>query len=180
MFREDKTSQMAARYLKMAGGRMQYILLLKLLYLADKQMLVRWGKPITYDKWCSMKCGPVLSATYDLIKEDRTGGNDTLWSRFIRTEGNDVVLINDPGDDDLSRAEDAILQSVYKERGKDNVWKLIEELHKELPEWEDPGLGSKPIQYQTVLAFEGLSEEEITDILDNIETQDCTARIRVA
>ena len=47
---------------------MSYLLLMKLLYIADKQMLVSHGKPITYDRWFSMKFRPVLSSTLDLIR----------------------------------------------------------------------------------------------------------------
>ncbi len=70
MFREDKTTQMAARFLKLAGGRLPYLHLMKILYQADKQMLITRGKLITYDRWYSMKYGPVPRATLDLIRSE--------------------------------------------------------------------------------------------------------------
>ena len=57
MFREDKATQMAARFLHHSNGRMEYLKLIKLLYLADKKMLQRCGEPIVYDTWYSMAKG---------------------------------------------------------------------------------------------------------------------------
>ena len=67
MYREDKTTQMAARFVHLAGGRLPYIKLLNMLYIADKAMLIKWGKPITYDSWVATEYGPVLGHTSDLI-----------------------------------------------------------------------------------------------------------------
>jgi uncharacterized phage-associated protein len=46
---------------------MAYIKLIKLLYLADREALLRWGRPITTDRHVSMPKGPVVSQIYDLI-----------------------------------------------------------------------------------------------------------------
>ncbi len=40
----------------------------KLLFLADKRHLVRYGRPITGDKYFAVKFGPIPSETRDLIK----------------------------------------------------------------------------------------------------------------
>ena len=66
------TTQLAARFLHKAGGSMPYLKLLKLMYYADRQMLITRGTLITFDKWVAMKLGPVLSSTYDLICPQRT------------------------------------------------------------------------------------------------------------
>jgi len=41
----------------------------KFLYLADKEHLNKYGRPITYEKYCAMQYGPVASNALDLIKE---------------------------------------------------------------------------------------------------------------
>lgn len=173
MYREDKTTQMAARLLQLADGRMPFVKLLRLLYLADKQMLLRWGKPITYDRWIAMSFGPVLSATYDLIKRAE---ELSYWSSHLRTEGCDVVLQSDPGSDTLSRAEERIIDDVFTEYGRRDEWEIAVKLPP-LPEWEEPGNASKEITYQTVLEVEGLPAEVIADILDNIEVQNDIALV---
>jgi uncharacterized phage-associated protein len=40
----------------------------KLLFLADKRHLVRYGRPLTGDKYCALPYGPIPSETRDLIK----------------------------------------------------------------------------------------------------------------
>lgn len=174
MFRQDKSTQMAAQFLQLAGGRMPYIALLKLLYLADKEMLLRWGKPVTYDRWVSMRKGPVLSATYDLIKAPDT--RPTYWNSHIQTVDHEVRLVDAPGSDALSQAEDAIIAEVFQEHGSKDRWDLVDLTH-ELPEWSDPGSGTVEITYADVLKVEGLSAEEIRDTLDNIAAQDVTAHL---
>ena len=167
MYREDKTTQMAASFLKLASGRMPYIKLLKMLYFADKQMLTQHGFPITYDKWFAMKHGPVLSTTYDLMKPNT---QSTYWAKHIHTEVYDAVLSDDPGSDDLSVAEDRIIEEVFREFGRHTSLEIVEATH-EMPEWEDPGASRKEMTYEQVLQIEGLDQEDIEAILENIQIQ---------
>jgi len=176
MFLEDKTTQMAARFLILAQGRLPYILLMKMLYLADKQMLVKWGSPITYDRWIAMQYGPVLSATLNLINSKSE--QPTYWSKHIATEIYDVVLKTDPGDDNLSDAEDTIIREVFSEFGHKDQWDVVKHTHN-LPEWDDPGTTSSPISYERVLEDSGLfSRQDVKGILGNIAMQDEMREIR--
>lgn len=168
MFREDKATQMTARFLQLTDGRLPYIKLLKLLYLADKQMLIDYGKPITYDRWYALKYGPVLSATYNLIKGDVPA---SYWSDYIHTENYDVVLSNDPGSDALSAAEDRIIDAVFEKYKNHDRWQMVDVVH-QLPEWENPGDTSKEMTYEEVLRVEGFDEKDIDSILENIQIQD--------
>src|SRR5262249_13742895 len=147
--------------------------------MADKEMLIRWGKPITYDRWVAMKYGPVLSETFDLIKGENLKDDSSYWSAYVRTEGYDVVLKDFPGSEDLSRAEDEIIDNVYSECGYQDKWQVVDLTHS-FPEWEDPGSTSRPISYQTVLEVEGLPAGAIADILENIEEQNAVAKLCTA
>jgi uncharacterized phage-associated protein len=63
--------------------------LFKLLYFSDKDHLVRYGRPITGDKYAAMKDGPVPSHLYDLFKElhgDRSSPAAVLLAKSIRAE----------------------------------------------------------------------------------------------
>jgi uncharacterized phage-associated protein len=172
MFREEKTTQIAAEFLKRAGGKMEYIKLLKLLYYADREMLLRWGIPMTYDRWYVMKCGPVLSATYDLIKEN---SGDT-WSKYIRSQGYNVTLQADPGNDELSRAESKIIDETFRNHAHKEKWDLVRDTH-DLPEWENLGAGADEITYRTVLEVEGIPLSEIDKIVEKIEAENEVDRI---
>ena len=156
MFREDKATQMAAAFLKLKGGQIKYIHLLKMMYMADKAMLLKRGSPITYDKWASLKWGPILSATYDLIKRNYTSSSG-YWYSYIDTNGNDVVLGTDPGDGTLSVAEDRIIQQVFDTVGNENRWDVVYLTHT-FPEWTNPGSSALPIKYEDVLEKNGKAE----------------------
>ena len=80
-FDETKATQVAAYFFSLRGGQMHYIKLIKLMYMADREALLRWGVPITRDRYVSMDNGPVLSRVLNLITEDRP---KPVWSQFIR------------------------------------------------------------------------------------------------
>lgn len=54
----------------------------KLLFLADKYHLVRYGRPITGDQYVAMEYGPVPSRTYDLLKAYVEGDRDEAVTRL--------------------------------------------------------------------------------------------------
>jgi len=56
---------------------MAYIKLIKLLYLADREALLRWGRPITTDCHVSMPKGPVVSQIYHLITDEPEPGAES-------------------------------------------------------------------------------------------------------
>ena len=83
-FNEVKATQAAARILRNRGGRMSYMKLIKLLYLADREALARWGRNITTDNYVSMPHGPVLSHVLDLITDQPNPFlAETFWARHI-------------------------------------------------------------------------------------------------
>lgn len=155
MFREDKATQMAAKFIKLSGGRLPYIHLIKMMYIADREKLFQTGLPVTFDNWVAMEHGPVLSRTYNRIRRD---GSENYWSQNIRTEGYDVVLVNDPGDDALSEREDSIIANTFASWGKHDRW-VVRDFTHTFPEWSDPGKSSLPISYRSALELNGFSPE---------------------
>lgn len=168
-FREDKATQAAALLLRWAGGSMNYMKLIKLLYLADRAALVRWGRPITFARAVSMKHGPVLSEVLDLINEGNPPGTLSLWNRAISSPANyEVRLRGDCPADDLSDAEEGVLADVFREYGRLDPWPLVDLLHGTLPEWI-PTSGAIPIQYRDILLNEGWTEAEVAEVVSELE-----------
>lgn len=148
---------------------MNYMKLLKLLYLADREALIRWGRPITYDAYVSMRNGPVPSRTYDLISEGVHPDQESLWARWIsEPEGYAVSLVAECDTDQLSEAEETLLDEIFEEFGHRNRWDLVEYSHA-LPEWTDPGDSALPIDYEEILRGAGKSEAEAAEIVKEIE-----------
>lgn len=168
-FRENKATQSAALLLGWAGGSMNYMKLIKLLYLADRTALVRWGRPITFARAVSMKHGPVLSEVLDLVNEGSPPGTRPVWNRAISIPSNyQVRLIAECSPDDLSDAEEDVLAEVFREYGGFEPWPLVDTLHNTLPEWI-PTDGAIPIHYRDILLNEGWTEAEVAEVESELE-----------
>jgi uncharacterized phage-associated protein len=87
VFNERKAAQMAAHLLDLSGRSMKYLQLMKLMYLADRTALLEKGRPISGDRYVSMKFGPVLSEVLDLLR-DEPQSSDTPWFEYITPPSN--------------------------------------------------------------------------------------------
>jgi hypothetical protein len=173
-FDEVKATQAAALFLKLAGHPLNYMALIKLLYKADREALRRWGLPITTDAYVSMKLGPVTSQIYDRIKSSADpNAHPTFWSAHIRKSQDPhfVSLQMDPGDSELSRAEEGLIKEVYAADGGKDPFDLADEFHRDFPEWKAPGTTSLPLDVSDIIAALGLSEEEAAHVESSIDAQ---------
>ena len=169
-FNEVKATQSASRLLELRGGRMSYMKLIKLLYLVDRKSLISHGRTITTDRHVSMPKGPVVSQILDLTTAEDPPSGPTFWRQHISPPENfEVRLLRNPGDDELSRAEEAIIEDVFNEHGAKSRWALVEFTHN-LPEWQDPNGGSIPIAYRDILKAAGKTEAEIVAVEDEVES----------
>jgi uncharacterized phage-associated protein len=164
-FNERKTAQMAALFLDLHGGRMYYIQLIKLMYLADRLSLLEKGRTISGDSYVSMKYGPVLSRTFKLIRddmEDKTGP----WHDCITAPSDHQVSLKQskPLDfDQLSKYETRIISQLHEKYGSIDRFDLARMTHTLCPEWKDPGESSVPIRLEDILRGDGLAEHEIEE-----------------
>ncbi len=169
-FNERKATQVAARLLTLAPGRrLPYMSLIKLMYFADREALARWATPITDDCYYSLDHGPILSHVKNLIDEGPIL-RDGYWTAFISAPANYMVdLIDDPGVEQLSRAELAVIDEIFERYGKLNRWELRDETHK-LPEWKDPEGSAIPIRLEEILEATGLSSECAQEVAAEIQS----------
>lgn len=168
-FNEVKATQTASRLLRLYGGRTNYLGLIKLLYLVDREALIRWGRPVTTDRHVSMPKGPVVSQIYDLIVSENPPGEQTFWRKYISPPENfEVALLQDPGDDELSRAEESLIDEVFAIHGAKSRWELVRYTH-DLPEWQDPNGSSIPIAYRDILKAAGKTDGEVACIESELE-----------
>jgi uncharacterized phage-associated protein len=178
-FNEAKATQTAAAILRMRGGRMHYIKLIKLLYLVDREALLNWGTPITTDHWVAMKNGPVGSNVLNLITEETR--EKPIWSKYISPPlGDWEVELTTNGDvpnDCLSRAEENLIKQVYEKYGHRNRWDLIDNVMHKLPEWTDPQGSSIPISVRDILESSNEKPEEIKAITRELRMMGRTARV---
>jgi hypothetical protein len=180
-FDEVKATQTAALLLSLSGGSLNHLALIKLLYKADREALRRWGLPITTDNYASMKNGIVTSRIYDLIKASADPhSHPTFWSsHIVRPSNIEVRLGNDPGKSELSPAEEALLEEIFKVDGAKDRFDLADEHHTFFPEWKDPGASSFPLEIDEIVEALGLSEEEATKVESLIGIQRAASKLSV-
>jgi uncharacterized phage-associated protein len=161
VFNERKAAEAAAHLLLLGGGRMPYMSLLKLLYLADRRTLVETGFTITGDKLVSMDHGTNLSTTYDRAQQEHPIMR-TAWSQYVGPAvDKSVQLVQPPPDAGaLSRYEIRVLGEVHAEHGHRTQWEL-ERLTHDLPEWRNPHGSSKLIDPADILKHELKSDKKV-------------------
>jgi len=177
LFNEAKATQAAARLLRLRGGRMSYMKLIKLLYLADREALIRWGRPITTDRYVSTDNGPVVNRIYDLIRNEPSPNSVKIWGKFISApEDYEVRLLGDPGSGELSPAEEQLIDEVFGQHGQDSRWALIDYTYG-LPEWVHPDGGVLPIEYRDILRVVHKTAAEISAVEEDLESSALVERI---
>lgn len=165
-FSEAKAAEAAAVLLRKTDGRMPYMRLIKLMYLADRESLHRSGRPIVGGRYVAMKSGPVLSEVLDAINCKRAPGT---WQDVVGRDRYDVRLKSEPEIRLLSEAEIAVLQETADLNRSLDRWALSGWTHG-LPEWRDPGQSTFEIAPEDILAALKKSDEEVEEIReDSIE-----------
>lgn len=136
------------------------------MYLADREALLRWGIPVTTDRYVSMDHGPVVSNTYALIVEDMP---KPVWAEFISPPLGEyeVELLKEAPVDRLSRAEEKLIREIFEKYGHWNRWNLVGYLHS-LPEWKNPHGSAIPISIREILKAGGENEEEIRAVVKEL------------
>jgi hypothetical protein len=173
-FDEVKATQAAALFMKLAGGPLNYMALIKLLYRADREAFRRCGLSVTTDKYVSMKLGPVTSNIYDRIKASlNPNAHPTFWSVHIQRTADPyaVALRADPGTSELSRVEERIIEEIFAAHGQKDAFALADECHRDFPEWNDPGESSSAIDISDIIAALNLSEDEAAHIESLVDKQ---------
>lgn len=109
--------------------------IVKLVYLADREHLNIYGRPITYDKMVAMKNGPVASTTYDIIKQNKRLAEKIDFSRLpfeLVNRGDREYVSNPtrPADEKiLSVSDRRVLEWVVKEHGAKTFGQLYDITH---------------------------------------------------
>lgn len=177
--------QIVGWFLKLNNGSMNYTKLIKLMYIADKTALQKYNYTISNDNIVSMKNGPVLSVTYDLIKH--TGENKNIlglqeWNKYFTKNNYELSFqeniedkISEILSDDvlwLSDADIEIIETINNEYKDYTYSDMIDLIHDKnsFPEveWEKAEISSTSIPLDFVKLMQSLnkSDDTIKDFLN--------------
>lgn len=155
--------------LSLNKGKLNYTKLIKLLYLADKEMLKKSEETITGDIYVNMDNGPVLSEIYNLIMEKGNPHFQCKWDIYFQTNNYDLEMTNENiSTNELSDMEISILNKIDKKFKQHNFQDMINYTHnkKHCPEWENPNGSSVPLPIEKILKSLNIPDKEIKHIID--------------
>lgn len=174
-FNSLKTIQSAAFLLRREPAhRMNFVRLLKILYLAEREILAESGKPLTGSRVVAMRRGTIPQDVLDVISGRHTASPE--WSRFFRTDRYSIEMTNDPGLSYLSKYVCRKLDEVSRKHDDFDEWAMVDETQR-LPEWQQNAPGDPPreITLRQILEAVGRAadlEQIVADARDDARAEE--------
>jgi len=167
VFNEKKAIQVASFFLEQANNTLNYMKLLKFMYLTERTSLSKFRRPVTYDVYYSLDYGPILSETLDLIKGEKI----SIWHDYISLPQNYTVNLIKPNDfRELSNNEKKIIEKIFSKFNFMDPFEISAYTHI-FPEWQNPKGSHILIEIKDILAAEKKSQEYIDDVIDELENR---------
>ncbi|MEX1236935.1 MAG: Panacea domain-containing protein [Pseudomonadales bacterium] len=176
LYSEQRAAQIAAFFISKAGGRIEILKLMKLMYFAERESFKAYGEPMTGDRYYSLDHGPILSKTLDHINnmvDSEPGG----WESWIQDRENHLLSLREEGDPTarltlLSEADIEILESTWSEYGRFSASQLRNLSHEICDEWDDPDGSRLPILVSRILKSVGHKDPDVVkELTERIEAQ---------
>ena len=166
-FDVEKTIQAVAFLLRREPHRcMNYMRLLKILYIAEREILAESGKPLTGSPVVAVPRGLLLEDVHELIRSQHI--DTPRWSVYFRVENYRLAMVADPGVGKLSRFVTAKLEEVARRHENDDEWTLAQ-ITRKFPEWvaSNPGDSSKRIRLEAILKAMG-QQDRLQSIVEGV------------
>lgn len=132
LFDKQRIVEMVSYILNETGGADVYHVV-KILYFAEQNHLVKWGAPLISDDFVAMEYGPVPTETYDALKVSATGDFADLMKRVYKRAGKDgkgyLLPTRTPDMDYISASEKEALDASIKENAGLSFSKLKTKSH---------------------------------------------------
>jgi len=144
-----KSVQTIAYFVRKAGGTIQKLKLIKLIYLAERRSFERRGRPMNFDSYLSLPHGPIASSALNGIDHNFVRPE---WDAIALANKRDVSIAAEVEDDRLSRADRAILDAIWDEFGGMTASQIRNWTHDHCAEYVEVGAGaSLPIDFAEIL-----------------------------
>ncbi len=123
-FNHTKAYQAALWFLYRHGGALDKLMVIKLIFFADRWHLAKYGRPIVGGRYCAMQWGPVCSELLDDMKKIE-GGKDAP----ISVRGVEVTARASLNEEVLSESDIEALKATEEEYGAYNTFGLSNITH---------------------------------------------------
>jgi len=164
-----KATEAVARLLEKSKGKADYLRIIKLIYLADRDSLIRRGVPIVGGHYFSMRKGPAVGEVMDFVCQR----NAPKWQDHIDVlRGHSLALLAIPQYQHLSQSEIEILDAVVEEHEARTTDDLVRWCHQYCPEYESVWFnGRRDISVESVLRAGGKTAERISRLVKQATEQ---------
>lgn len=162
-FRSRKAAQLCAWFATRAGGPIEKLKLIKLVYLSERMHLSTYEDSMLRDELYSLPHGPICSSTLDGVNGVI---HKEIWDDFIARNGNIVVSIKEferSELDDLSDIEIDIAEEIWSRFRNMTASQIRNYTHKNCSEYTEIESGRLPISYRDVLKAVGSDNADIVD-----------------
>jgi uncharacterized phage-associated protein len=103
----------------------------KLLYYSDKEHLLRYGRPITGDKYVRMQWGPTPSAGLNLLRGTAPTRLKAMFQAKVSVHGNEVRNLTSADLNVFSRSDIQVMDEIVERYGRMTAAQLSKLSHKE-------------------------------------------------
>ena len=137
-FSHKKATQILNYFAIKEGGKINKMKALKLIFLADRYHLRKYGRPITNDDYFAMQLGPVASGVKDIAENsDFLDENVKEYSsQFLELKNRYDLISKHPLEEDVFSASDLeVLSFIWDKFGYLAVFELSHVTH-QYPEWK--------------------------------------------
>jgi uncharacterized phage-associated protein len=137
IFDQRKSTQVLNYFAIKAGGQINKMKALKLVFFADRYHLRKYGRLITNDNYVAMQQGPVPSATKDIAEANDylDDATKSYSQEFVRPSGNwKLKSVNEVDESILSESDLEALQFAWDTFGHLTQFQLRDVTHS-YPEW---------------------------------------------
>jgi uncharacterized phage-associated protein len=137
-FDYKKATQAINFLAKKEGGQIDKLKLIKLVYLADRYHLRRYGRPMVNDAYLAMPLGPVGSSVKDIAEFSAfldDAERKYAGAYLKKGDAHQVASIADVDGNVFSKTELEALEFAYTEFGNTSASKLVDITHR-YPEWD--------------------------------------------
>ncbi len=162
-----KATQALNFFAQKKDGKINKMKAIKLIYLADRLHLRKYGRPVVGDKYLAMKYGPVGSQTKRAAELDVSGIFLQYTRKYIKpTEDENHFMSLKPVEFDLfSETDLECLELVYIAFGDKDQFELAELTH-QYPEWKKHEKELKSGKKRVAMNYDDFFEEaEKQDII---------------
>lgn len=158
-------------YLALKGVELDHYKVVKLLYLADREHLRRFGRPITFDKYVAMPFGPVASAAFDLLRSKKALGiNPSNLPFEVRSLDKIRIVSNPKREIDrsiFSKSDLIVLDQTIEKYGNmsfNQLYKLTHDHFAYDRAWKSRKSQADEMRFEDFLAEDASKDDRVSDL----------------